>query len=38
MGWAYVGIEGDDFIEAIAVVVATISGELLIREIEWGRP
>jgi len=38
VGWAYVGIEGDDFNEAVAVIVADIDGELLIRGIEWGRP
>ncbi len=38
VGWAYVGIEGDDFVEAVTVVVAKIKSELLIREIEWGRP
>jgi len=38
VGWAYVGIEGDGFVEAVSVVVAKINGALLIREIEWGRP
>ncbi len=38
VGWAYLGIVGDDFIEGVTVVVAKIEGELLIREVEWGRP
>jgi hypothetical protein len=38
VGWSYVGIEGDDFVEAVTVVVAAVEGELLIRDIEWGRP
>lgn len=38
VGWAYVGIEGDGFLEAVAVTVASIDGRLHIREIEWGRP
>ncbi len=38
IGWAYVGIEGDDFIEAVTVTVADIEGSHLIRAIEWGRP
>jgi len=38
VGWAYVGIEGDDFVEAVSVVVADVGGKLLIREVDWGRP
>ncbi len=38
IGWAYVGIDGDDFVEAVAVVVADVDGKHLIRELEWGRP
>lgn len=38
VGWAYVGIHGDDFVEAVTVIVAKINGQLLIRDIEWGRP
>lgn len=38
VGWAYVSIEGDDFVEAVTVVVASFGGRYLIREIEWGRP
>src|SRR5262249_34445639 len=37
-GSTYVGILGEDFVEAVSVIVAEISGALLIREIEWGRP
>jgi hypothetical protein len=36
--WAYVSIEGDDFNEAVYVLVSDMAGELLIREISWGRP
>ena len=38
VGWAYVSIEGDDFVEAVTVVVASVGGQCLIREVEWGRP
>ena len=38
VGWAYVGVTGDDFNEAVRVVVADVDGVLLIRSIEWGRP
>ncbi len=38
LGWAYVGIEGDDFVEAVTVVVADVQGEQFIRDITWGRP
>jgi hypothetical protein len=38
VGWVYVGIEGDDFVEAVTVVVAFVEGRLLIRQVEWGRP
>jgi hypothetical protein len=38
LGWASVGISGDDFNEGIVCVVATIDGRNLIRELEWGRP
>lgn len=37
-GWVYVGILGDDFVEAVSVVVCESDGALQIREIEWGRP
>lgn len=38
VGWAYVGILGEDFAEAVAVIVADVDGALLIREVEWGQP
>jgi len=38
LGWAYVGIIGDDFVEGVAVTVADVEGRQLIRHIEWGRP
>ena len=38
LGWAYVGIEGDDFVEAVTVTVAQAASAPVIREIEWGRP
>ncbi len=37
-GWVYVSIAGDDFVEAVSVIVTEIQGEYRIREIEWGRP
>ncbi len=38
IGWAYVSIEGDDFVEAVEVVVSAVGGQQLIREVKWGRP
>jgi len=38
VGWAYVGIIGADFVEAVTVVVHETDGMLLISQIEWGRP
>lgn len=38
VGWVYVSIMGEDFVEAVAVVISEIEGELLISYIEWGRP
>jgi hypothetical protein len=38
VGWAYVGIMGEDFVEAVTVVVHETDGMLLISQIEWGRP
>jgi hypothetical protein len=38
LGFAYVGIEGDEFVEAVSVVVHNYDGSHLIRKIEWGRP
>lgn len=38
IGWAYVAISGDGYGEGIAVVVAAVGSDLLVRDIEWGRP
>lgn len=43
IGWAYVAVSGPHpqggvWNEAVTVIVATESGHLLIRDVEWGRP
>lgn len=38
LGLAYVAIDGDDFCEAVYVLVSDVDGVPLIREISWGRP
>jgi hypothetical protein len=38
IGWAYVGISGAGFTEAVSVIVASEGGRYAIRELEWGRP
>lgn len=38
VGWAYVSISGDDFAEAVTVVVNYEDDAMKIREVEWGRP
>lgn len=38
IGWAYVAIAGDNFSEAVAVVVTRTPVGIGIRSIEWGRP
>jgi hypothetical protein len=38
LGWASVGIEGDDFNEAVYVLVVAMEGVPMFREVEWGRP
>lgn len=38
IGWTYVSIQGDEFTEAVTVVVASSESGLAIRDIEWGRP
>ena len=38
VGWAYVGITGEDFVEAVSVTISEVGGSKLIRNIEWGRP
>ena len=38
VGWAYVGIGGELYSEAVIVVVTSENGEAKIREVEFGRP
>jgi hypothetical protein len=38
LAWVYVAISGDQFNEAISVVVCDEGGIARIRELEWGRP
>ena len=38
LGSAYVGLLGDDVVEAVTPIVAMEDGRLVIRQIEWGRP
>lgn len=38
VGWAYVSISGDDYAEAVAVVVSVGDYGMSISSIEWGRP
>jgi len=38
VGWAYVSIVGEGFVEAVTVIVTEVDGTLLIRTVEWGRP
>ena len=38
VGWAYVSITGDEFAEAIIVIVSVENDVLKISNIEWGRP
>lgn len=38
IGWAYVGVVGEGFVEAVSVTVSDVDGVTLIRQIEWGRP
>ena len=38
LGWAYVSISGDDFGEAVTVVVTRVDGAMAIGSVEWGRP
>ena len=37
-GWAYVAINGADYSEAVAIIITRDGQQLMIREIEWGRP
>ena len=34
----YISLEGDNFCEAVSVIVARQDSDLRIRELEWGRP
>ena len=38
IGRVYLGIHGDGFVEAVTAIVASVEGELLIRDIAWVRP
>lgn len=38
IGWAYISISSDDYLEAVTVVVTDENGSPKIRAIEWGRP
>lgn len=38
LGWAYVGIAGEDYVEGITVVVARQGRAAKIRSIKWGGP
>ena len=38
LGWAYISIHGDGWVEAVTVVVAAAPTDPRIREITWGRP
>jgi len=38
IGWAYVSIEGNGFVEAVTVVIASSNTGLAVRDIDWGRP
>lgn len=38
VGWVYVALEGDDFSEAVALTISERHSELVISDIEWGRP
>lgn len=36
--WLYVSLEGEDFLEAVSVIVRQQGEKLAIRWLEWGRP
>lgn len=38
VGWVYIGVLGDDFVEAVTVVVTSSQNRLAIQDIKWGRP
>jgi len=36
--WLYTSLEGEDYLEAVSVIMAQQAGNLVIRWLEWGRP
>jgi hypothetical protein len=38
VGWVYVSISGDDYVEAVTVIVSADENGISINSIEWGRP
>ena len=38
VGWVYVSVSGDDYAEAVIVIVSANDGGMSISSIEWGRP
>ncbi|MBE9203072.1 hypothetical protein IQ218_05865 [Synechocystis salina LEGE 06099] len=38
LAWVYVSLEGEDFLEAVSVIVHQQEEKLAIRWLEWGRP
>jgi hypothetical protein len=38
VAFVYVGLFGDEYVEAVSITVAREDGDLRIRDIEWGRP
>ena len=38
VGWVYVSVSGDDYAEAVTVIVSTDRNGMSISSIEWGRP
>ncbi|MBD2653551.1 hypothetical protein H6G45_08610 [Synechocystis sp. FACHB-383] len=38
LAWVYVSLEGEDFLEAVSVIVHQQGEKLAIRWLEWGRP
>jgi len=38
LGWIYVAISGSGYSEAVALIFSKNKSEILIRDIEWGRP
>ena len=38
VAWVYVALTGETFNEAVSVLLARLGEDVLIRELEWGRP